>query len=652
MCGICGAFGDLPSAIESILNRQLDALEHRGPDDQGQWHDASAGVALGHRRLSIVDLSTQGHQPMRSKDDRWVMVFNGEIYNFQTLRSELEQTAGSIPWSGRSDTEVLLEAISHWGIQEALTRTVGMFAIALWDRRDQCLILARDRMGEKPLYFAANNGLLLFASELKALERFPDRRWDLDRDALGLFLRHSYIPAPHTIYKQARKLKPGTFVEVRRDARGEITTTEQVYWSLNQVAEAGLAHPYPGTEFDAIEDLKQLLGQAIQQQMVADVPLGAFLSGGVDSSTLVALMQVKADRRVKTFSIGFEESEYNEAHYAKAVAAHLGTDHTELYVTASQAREVIPKLAHIYDEPFADSSQIPTFLVAQLARQQVKVSLSGDGGDELFGGYHRYYWGQTIAKRVGFLPWSLRRWMAQGLRILSPKAWNRVYKLFAKALPKRYQFALPGDQWHKFSKVLAMRDLEHMYWALISHWDDPYAVVIHGAEPESLISNPAVWPRGQNFVERMMHLDCLSYLPDDILVKVDRAAMAVGLESRIPMLDHRVIEFAARLPVSYKLRQGQGKWILRRVLDQFVPPRLIERPKMGFGIPADKWLRGPLRDWAEDLLSESRLKREGVFHPGPIRLKWTEHLSGQRNWANELWDVLMFQAWYESRSAL
>jgi len=624
-----------------------DTLRLRGPDDGGAWVDADAGIALGHQRLSIIDLSLEGHQPMHSFCGRYVIAFNGEIYNYQDIRHELEQESQgyAIPWRGHSDTEVALAAISRWGIEAAVRRFVGMFAFALWDRTERVLYLVRDRLGEKPLYYGRMGRSILFGSELKALRAHPDFKGEINRDALALYLRHNCIPAPYSIYRGIYKLPPGTMLAVS-DRDAPFPDPVQ-YWSVREAAEHGLAEPFTGSTEEAIAALDGLLRDAVGLQMVADVPLGVFLSGGIDSSTVVALMQAQSDRPVKTFTIGFNETGYNEAEHAKAVARHLGTEHTEFYVTPEEAMAVIPRLPALYDEPFADSSQIPTFLVSEMARRSVTVSLSGDGGDELFAGYNRYFWGRSIWKRVGWMPQPLRVAAAVALTAVSPQSWDRVFAAAKSLLPAKLKQSTPGDKIHKLAEVLAVESPEAMYRGLASHWKDPASVVLGSSEPPTALTDRRLWSDLPDFTQRMMYLDTVTYLPDDILVKVDRASMGVSLEARIPFLDHRVVEFAWRLPLSMKVRDGQGKWLLRQVLYQYVPKELVGRPKTGFDVPIDAWLRGPLRDWAEDLLGERRLSEERFFDPVPIRDKWNEHLSGARNWQYYLWDVLMFQAWLD-----
>lgn len=647
MCGIVGFLGQTgeKTALTDLIRRMSTCLAHRGPDDTGLWIDERAGLGLGHRRLSILDLSPMGHQPMVSGCGRYVITYNGEIYNYLDIRAELERT-GPVQWRGRSDTEVMLAAISRWGLQAALERMTGMFALAVWDQADRVLHIARDRLGEKPLYYGWLSGTLVFASELKAFRVHPQWQGDIDRNALVLFLRHGYVPAPHSIYSGIRKLLPGAFLSVRADGSSE----ENQYWSARDVAGRGVSSPFEGTDSEARDILERLLSRAVGRQMVADVPLGAFLSGGVDSSTVVALMQAQSARPVQTFTIGFREQGHNEAEHAKAVARHLGTDHTELYVTAAEAMSVIPRLPHLYDEPFSDPSQIPTFLVAQLARRKVTVSLSGDGGDELFGGYNRYFIGRGMWQRVGWLPSSARELLAGAITTVSPGHWNRALGAIMALAPSRLRYPNPGEKLHKLALVLGARDPDEVYLGLTSHWQRPASVVIQGAEPATVLGNGHAGAALSDFTQRMMFLDLIGYLPDDILVKVDRAAMGVSLETRVPMLDHEVVEFAWRLPLSMKIRGAQGKWLLRQVLDKFVPRELIDRPKSGFDVPIGDWLRGPLRDWAEPLLDETRLRREGFFDAGQVRTRWQEHLSGRRDWQQALWNVLMFQAWLEQEN--
>ena len=667
MCGLVGFLGGRAGADGSadLLRRMADTIKHRGPDDGGVWCDSEQRIGLGHRRLAIVDLSPAGHQPMISASGRYVIAFNGEIYNHLELRRELDGITPSlalplegggdeirgeeaIRWRGHSDTETLLAGFEAWGIEATLKKTVGMFAIALWDREERVLTLARDRMGEKPLYYGFQNDTFLFGSELKALKAHPDFLGEIDRDVICLYLRHCTIPAPYSIYKGIKKLLPGTYLQLPfgGDVDALRAVAPQSYWSLAEVAAQGLAAPFAGSDADAIAALDSQLKQSIGLQMMADVPLGAFLSGGVDSSTVVALMQAQSARPVKTFSIGFDEQGYNEAEYAKAVAQHLGTDHTELYVSSAEAMQVIPMLGKMYDEPFADSSQIPTFLVAQMARQHVAVSLSGDAGDELFCGYNRYALADTWG-RIERVPFGVRRMAGRLVKSVAPANWDAFFQQTANFL------TLPVNMGEKLgklaSRLVSVDGVNELYYSLVSEIDNPEQVVIGAKEPATWLTEVGMKSSFDDAKLHMMLMDAMTYLPDDILVKVDRAAMANSLETRVPFLDHRVVEMAWTLPMAMKVRDGKSKWILRQVLYQYVPKQLIERPKAGFGIPLGDWLRGTLYEWAESLLDEKRLQSEGYFHPEPIRTKWAAHLSGKRDYTSSLWAVLMFQAWMDAQ---
>ncbi len=643
MCGLAGFLtpGGEPTAMAAQARRCADAIGHRGPDAADVWVDAEAGLALGHRRLAILDLSPHGHQPMASHCGRYVVAYNGEIYNFRALRAALE--AEGERFRGHSDTEVLLQAVVRWGLPRTLEQANGMFAFALWDRRERVLTLGRDRFGQKPLYYGRCGRTVLFGSELKALRAHPAFDAAVDRGALTLFLRHGYVPAPYTIFEGIAKLPAGSTVVITSDGRIQ---EPRPYWSAAAVADAARAEPFRGTPDEAVDELEALLGDAVGQCMVSDVSLGAFLSGGIDSSTVVALMQAQSSRPVRTFSIGFDVPGFDEAAHAKAVAAHLGTEHVELYVTEADAQAVIPRLPTIYDEPFADSSQIPTFLVCELARRHVTVGLSGDGGDELFCGYNRYGQGFAMARRLGWLPRRLRSLGAGAMTAVPPAAYDRM---MATLVPRRGRIPQFGDKMHKLADIVDAPQWQAMYNRMTSLWQDPARVVIGGHEPPTLQADGANWPPLDGPVHQMMLLDTRTYLPDDILVKVDRAAMAVGLEGRMPLLDHRVFAFAWRLPLAMKTLNGQSKWPLRQVLYRHVPRELVERPKMGFGVPIRDWLRGDLREWAEDLLSAPALAAGGMFDAAEVRRRWTEHLGGRRNWQHQLWCVLMFQAWHAAQ---
>ncbi len=671
MCGFAGfltTHTSTPNQLLAIATRMALAIAHRGPDDAGAWADAQEGIALGHRRLSIVDLSAAGHQPMHSASQRFVLAFNGEIYNHLALRAELAPVA--TPWRGHSDTETLLAGFEAWGIEATLKKTVGMFAIALWDVQTRTLHLARDRFGEKPLYYgwagSGTSSAFVFGSELKALRAYPGFANPVSREALALYMRFTYVPAPHSIYQNIFKLEPGCLLSLAGGVPGTLGVplrppaaqgglTLRRWWALAEVVAAGAQNQITD-EAQAIEALEQSLRDAVRLQSLADVPLGAFLSGGVDSSTIVALMQQQATRAVKTFTVGFEEAGFDESPHARAVAQHLGTDHTELFVAASEAQALIPQLPAMYDEPFADSSQIPTHLVCKASRQQVTVALSGDAGDELFGGYNRYFWAPRIWRHLAWLPYPLRQALGAAIHVVPMAGWDALSKPVNALLPRAQGVDSAGDKAHKLAARLSgVRNMDDLYRSLVSVWQDP-ALVVKGEagdnggrvkEPTCLLDDLLPAQGAAQHQLRMMYRDSMSYLPDDILCKVDRAAMATSLETRVPFLDHRVAELAWRLPLRMKIRGGEGKWALRQVLYKYVPRELIERPKAGFGMPVGQWLRGPLRDWAESLLSERRLQAQGYFYPAPIRKKWTEHLTGQRDHSASLWAVLMFQAWLE-----
>ena len=643
MCGIAGFIR--PSVdwdaekLGRVATRMSSAVGHRGPDDAGEWVDPAAGVAFGHRRLSIIDLSAAGHQPMQSQDGRWVLSYNGELYNTPQLRAALTETG--IRLRGSSDTEVLVESFARFGVVETLRRADGMLALAVWDRRDRTLSLARDRMGEKPLYWGWQGRTLLFGSELKALRRHPDFRGELDRSSAASMLRYGYVPSPWSIYQGISKLDPGTVLQVDPSAPGEERRT--AFWSLRDV----VSRPRPSArpDEDVVDELDGLLRRSVLSRMAADVPLGAFLSGGIDSSTVVALMQAQSSSPVQTFTIGFEEQGYDEATHAKAVARHLGTDHTELYVTPQDALDVVPLLPAMYDEPFADSSQIPTHLVSALARRSVTVALSGDGGDELFGGYTRYVFHRSVWGKLARIPAPARAVAARAIRRVPPARWDALGARAGAALPAAVPRARLGEKLHKGAGMLAARDPEQVYRPLLSHWSDPGSAVIGGSEHADLVVDPSRWATLADPTERMMYLDAMGYLPDDILVKVDRAAMAVSLETRVPLLAPELVEFAWSLPLEAKIRNGQGKWPLRQVLNRYVPRELVERPKMGFGVPVGDWVRGPLRSWADDLLSAPALVADGLLDAEVVGRTWAQHRSGERDWSYPVWNVLMLVAW-------
>jgi asparagine synthase (glutamine-hydrolysing) len=644
MCGIAGFVAPARSfsgrELEDLALNMAAALRPRGPDDYGAWADPETGVSLGHRRLAIQDLSVEGHQPMYSRDGRYILILNGEIYNFGELRCQLE--AKGHTFRGHSDTEVMLAAFSEYGIEPALKSFVGMFAFAVWDRQERRLHLARDRAGEKPLYYGWNEGVLLFGSELKALRAFPQFQANVDREALRLFVRHNYIPAPHSIYQNIFKLPPGSVLTLNMSQLASRELPEpQPYWSLWAAAQAGAANPFPGDASEAVDRLDRLLRDSVAMQLVADVPVGAFLSGGIDSSTIVALMQAKSSRPVKTFSIGFPNKEHDEAPYAAGVANHLGTQHTELYVHPATLLGVIPRIAQIYDEPFADTSHIPTLLLCELARKQVTVCLSGDGGDELFGGYSLYQRTQQMWNVMRRIPPFVRKGLSTPLALTAANG-IKIQSRF-QSEPRLLKRLL------RLSELLPVSNDHSLYHLLTAQCRNSEEWLREPNSEPSKNSLATRWESLPDLLHKMMYCDFMGYLPDEVLVKVDRAAMSVSLETRIPLLDHRIIEFAWSLPAFLKQRRNQGKWLLRQVLNRYVPAKLVERPKQGFAAPVAEWLRTELRPWAEELLDENSLRRDGFFQERNVRQKWKEHLGGLRDWGAPLWNVLMFQGWWEAQ---
>ena len=648
MCGITGLFDPGIATAPEELRRQVVSmaatLTHRGPDAEGIWCHPEQGIALGHRRLSVVGLGPEGDQPMHSVDGRWVVNYNGELYNHVELRRQL--AGDGAVFRGGSDTEVLVAAIQAWGLVAALEAVEGMFAAAVWDRNQRQLHLVRDRFGEKPLYYGWVGGSLAFGSELKALSVLPRFNADIDRDAVALYLRHNCVPAPHTIYRHVTKLAPGQMVTFDDGARPGRLPSPRSYWSARRSIEDARSHPLDGSVDVLTDRLESVLMDSVGARMVADVPVGAFLSGGVDSSLVVALMQQHSARPVQTFTVGFTDRGFDESGEAAAVAAHLGTDHTPLQISHDEAADVLPVLPDIWDEPFGDVSQIPMLLVSRLARTQVTVCLSGDGGDELFAGYNRHAWLDRIWHRASALPAPLRRAAGSGLGRLPP-AWVDGAARLTSLPPIRRPIRIPSSKVAKVARVLRASGPEDAYLSLVSYWPDAESLVIGAGSNRSLASRPSTWPDLDGITEQMLWLDLVGYLPDDILTKLDRAAMSTSLETRVPFLDRAVFDLAWRLPMSMKLHDGSTKWLLRQVLYRHVPRDLVERPKMGFGFPIGAMLRGPLRSWAEDLLGEQRLEAQGLLDPASIRQAWCQHLSGRRDLGYELWAVLALQAWMD-----
>lgn len=646
MCGLTGVWctSNKSVQLDTVARAMADAIAYRGPDDAGTWWDRDAGLALGHRRLAIIDLSPEGHQPMHSAFGRYVIAYNGEIYNFKLLRDRLEKAGRS--FRGHSDTEVMLAAVEDWGLEAALAEFNGMFAFALWDRKERVLHLARDRCGEKPLYWCLNRGELVFASELRAIRAWPSFAPDIERASVGLFIRHNYIPAPHSIFAGVYKVEPGVVLSFACRAGRVELRRRHTYWSMQDAFARGAERPFRGRAEEAAEHTADLLREAVRWRMVSDVSLGAFLSGGIDSSTIVALMQEHSKLPVKTFTLGVRDPSMNEAAHAAAVARHLGTDHSELYVEPQDAMEIAHRLPELFDEPFADSSQIPAFMVARMARQHVTVALSGDGGDELFAGYSRYHHARTLWRSFGIAPAPLRRFIGRSLAGVPDSSLAPVIAALGRNLPARWRMRDAGGKAQILGEMLQQSEFRSFYRRLVSHVGDPGTLVLGGVESGSMLAD-APLPAGLVDPTRVMqYLDSISYLPDDILVKVDRTAMAASLEGRIPLLDHRLVEFAASVPTSVHLRDGQGKWLLRQVLDRYLPRELYVRPKRGFSVPIESWLTGELRPWAENLLTEPALQSSGVFDIPAVRRLWRDHLSGRRRVHYLLWNIVTFQAWF------
>ena len=657
---MCGLTGILCLESTSDINREVakmtSKLIHRGPDGEGFWSDNRIG--LGHRRLSIIDLSAAGNQPMISNCERLVIAYNGEIYNHLELRDSLNKEGAAPKWRGHSDTETLLAAISHWGIDEALTRSFGMFAFALWNRENKTLSLARDRMGEKPLYWGWAGKNLIFGSELKALRAHPQCPTEVCSEALSLYLRFMYVPSPRSIYPNIYKLEPGTILTVNevfpvsppkkplRPGQQYGSLSIHRYWDLNSQIEACSEDAF-NDDKEAVSLLGKTLTQTVKRQMISDVPLGVFLSGGVDSSTITALMQKQITKPIKTFTIGFDESAYDESSNAAEVAQYLGTDHTKLQVTDEDARHLVPDLPKIYDEPFADSSQIPTHLVCRAARQNVTVALSGDGGDELFGGYNRYIYGPSLWKRMSYLPFYIRRFIGFSAQQIPEQFWNWIEVSYNQVRSGSSRISNLGNKANRLGERMRLiKSFDEFYLNMASNWIEPEKLLLSKViEPNSQLNDPLPKYGVEDPAAWMMMQDMRSYLPDDILCKVDRAAMGISLETRAPFLDPDVIALSARLPTNMKIRNGQSKWALRQVLYKYVPPRIIDRPKVGFAVPIGSWLREPLREWAADLLSTERLNEDRIFNPEIIHKTLSEHLTGRRDWTNLLWSILMFQAW-------
>lgn len=656
MCGIVGYCQSDRHDFQRITSSMADAVEHRGPDDSGVWWDESVGIAFGFRRLAILDLTPEGRQPMHSQSGRYVIVFNGEIYNFLDLKTELVRKGNR--FRGGSDTEVILAAFETWGVEKSVLKFNGMFAFAVWDSKEQELFLVRDRIGKKPLFYGWCNGCFFFSSELKAIRRHPKFVPEVDRGALRQYMQRGYIPFPLSIYRYIYKLIPGSYLKISKDGltRRPTNFTPYLcgaggngpvpYWDLMEAAIKSQANPFQGDENEAVEELEKLLCDATKKRMIADVPLGAFLSGGIDSSLIVAIMQSKHRDPVKTFTIGFDEADYNEAQFARKIAEYLKTDHTEFYLTSDEGLQIVPLLPNMFDEPLADASQIPSFLVSRLSRRDVTVALCGDGGDELFVGYNRYIWPQQILFRLGLMPQYLRRTLSRMGLGLSPSRRNQLAGILAKFTPHAIRPRRPGESLEKLLRIISAQDADDLYASLTTYWPADCVLGEESSRPQYSMENMQML---SDFLMRSMFLDLGGYLPEDLLAKVDRASMAASLEVRAPLLDYRIIEFAASIPSLIRAKNGEKKYLLRSLLSRYIPRELFERPKMGFSVPIGRWLHGPLKGWAEDLLDESRLKAEGFFDQELVSSRWEEQLRGVRNWQNELWTVLSFQAWNQAQ---
>ncbi len=643
MCGIAGFWQPKENnkgALKEIIIDMINPISHRGPDDSGFYVDTNSGIALGNKRLSIIDLSANGHLPMESFSKRYIIVYNGEVYNYKELKKELINKF-DIKFKSTSDTEVILAGFEVWGIEETLKKCNGMFAFALWDKRKKKLYLGRDRIGIKPIYFGIQDNILFFASELKAIKNNKFFKSDIDRDALSLFFRYSYIPAPYSIYKDIKKLKPAHYIVINRN----LNLKENCYWDIRKITKECYQNPINLSTKETVNELERLLLDSVKKRMISDVPLGAFLSGGIDSSLMVALAQSQTSKAIQTFTVGFYDKNFNEAHYARKIAKYLKTDHNEIYISSDKAMEIIPKLPLIYDEPFSDPSEIPMFYISQFAKKKVTVSLSGDGGDELFGGYNRYIWADKIWNRLKYLPFSVRDCIKKMLKIIPTDYWDFLFLKFGGMLPDTINQAVPGDKLYKLADTLNCNSANNFFKSLISNWKNPVDIIINSKEPNTILDDNFISKVIPNFKERMMFFDLITYLPDDILTKVDRSSMAVSLEARVPFLDHKVIEFSKRLPTSFKIKNNTNKWILRKILYKYIPEKIMTRTKMGFGIPLNQWLKGDLREWAEELLDDTKIKSDGILNPKPIKNIWKEYLKGKGNWQYLLWDVLMFQAW-------